>query len=714
MRLRGEGQVREAIQSALLTQRDNLFCWAPVCLGTGIGIYFALGQEPDAVIIASAGLVAIALLLLWRMASTAVAPLVLGLVLIIAGMGVAKWRVDAVAAPVVNFRYYGPIQGRVVNIDRSGSDAVRLTLDQVVLDRMSPARTPERVRVSLHGPQPLARFDPGDVLIMTGHLSPPAGPAEPDGFDFQRHAWFLQLGAVGYTRSPVLRWAVAENNSLSARIFALRMRISQAVQAAMPGETGAFAAAIMTGDRSGMGQGTLTDLRAANLAHLLAISGLHMGLLTGFVFAVIRVSLALVPAAALRLPGKKIAAICAIWVGAFYLALSGGNVATERTFIMVSVMFVAVLLDRRALTLRAVAMAALIVLVWQPEALIGPGFQMSFAATTALVAAFAGLRRLDLSALPKWSRPIWSVVLSSAVAGFATAPFAAAHFNQFAHFGLIANVLSVPLMGAIVMPAAVLATCLLPFGLSFVGLWVMEQGLRWILFVAHAVASRADALSHVWAPHPAVLPLLALGLLWLVLLRGPLRLAGMVAVVVAAVLWGQTVRPMLLVADSGSLIGLQTAQGRALSKARGSGFVAGIWLENDGAPVTQEVAAARAGLQITGRQTRAMVADWGVLQVSGKTALAALDGCDGADVLITNQIDPVQRPCRVFDLAALRDTGALAISTDAAGQLVIRTAHYAAGARPWNARQGVRGDIIMLHSPAAAGPMQLSQVSPPQ
>ncbi|MDP5360394.1 MAG: competence protein ComEC family protein, partial [Paracoccaceae bacterium] len=356
-KLRGEGQVRAALEDVLLAQRGALIGWVPVCLGIGIGLYFGLRQEPDLLVMLWLGLAIICLAVLARLVHVAYAPLVVALLLILAGVGLAKWQTDAAAAPVLGFRYYGPIEGRIVNIDRSASDATRLTLDQVVLARMAPERTPERVRVSVHGTQVYESFTPGDVVILTGHLSPPSGPAEPGGFDFQRHAWFLQLGAVGYTRTPVLRLAAPSPTDTATRIFTIRMSISNAVQKAMPGEAGAFAAAVMTGDRSGMGQETLANLRASNLAHLLAISGLHMGLLTGFVFAVVRYGLALVPGVALRWQTKKIAALCGLIVGAFYLALSGGNVATERAFIMVGVMLVAVLLNRRAVTLRAVAIA---------------------------------------------------------------------------------------------------------------------------------------------------------------------------------------------------------------------------------------------------------------------------------------------------------------------------------------------------------------------
>lgn len=688
--------MRALIEAALLAQRGSLMGWVPVCLGVGTGIYFGLGSEPDMLVMSVLALCIGASLMAARLVSVAFAPLLIACALIVTGIGVAKYRVSAVAAPVLTFRYYGPIEGRIVNIDRSASDAVRLTLDRVVLARMAPNRTPARARVSLHGDQPLQNFTPGDVLILTGHLSPPAGPAEPGGFDFQRHAWFLKLGAVGYTRTPVLRLAAATDTDIGTWLFALRMAMSRAVQEAIPGEPGAFAAAIMTGDRSGMGQQTITDLRTANLAHLLAISGLHMGLLTGFIFAAVRSGLAVVPGLALRWPLKKIAAVCALVVGAFYLALSGGSVSTERAYIMVAVMFVAVLLGRRALTLRAVAMAAILVLLWQPEALVGPGFQMSFAATTALVVVFGALRRVDLSRLPKWLRAVLSVVLSSFIAGLATAPFAAAHFNQIAHYGLIANVLSVPLMGVLVMPAAVLAVCLAPLGLWGIGLWLMEQGLRWILFVAATVSAQDGALGHIWAPVWYVLPLLSLGLLWFVLVAGRARFAGIAAVFCAAVFWYQTERADLLVADSGALMGIMGAEGRVLSKATGNGFVAGIWLENDGGPVPQDQAAARAGFVSAGRVTTASLGDWRILQVSGKTALADINGCDGADVLISNQVDAGDRPCEVFDLARLRQAGALAVNLAPNGDLVIDTAHRIAGLRPWNMRQGALSDPIRL------------------
>lgn len=667
----------------LNAQRGHLFGWVPVLLGIGIGIYFALRFEPGPPLYTVlAATLAVLGAFRWRGGPSA-APVLLIWGLVIAGFLLAGMRAHLVAEPVLGFRYYGPVQGRIVAIDRSLSDKVRLTLDRVVLRDVPPHRTPARVRVSMHGQQGYVAPEPGLTVMLTGHLSPPQGPVEPGGFDFRRMAWFKAIGAVGYTRSPVLAASPAAEGSAGLRIHRLRMRISAAVQAALPGETGAFAAAILTGDRSGMGRATLEDLRASNLAHLLAISGLHMGLLTGFVFAAARFALVAIPWVGLRWPVKKIAALAGIAAGAFYFLLSGGNVATERAFIMVAVMLTAVLFDRRALTLRAVAVAAVIVLCLRPETLTEPGFQMSFAATTALVAVFGALRDADLPQLPRWARPVLAVVISSAVAGAATAPVAAAHFNRIADYGLIANLASVPLMGVVVMPAAVLTACLAPLGLAWIGLAVMRPAIAWILNVAHTVAGWDGAVTPVVTPPVAALPLLALGALWLILWRAGGRSAGLVPVTLCFVLWAQADRPPLLISSSGGLVGLMTAEGRALSKPRGDGFSALSWLENDGDAALQQAAFQRLGAGETRGDRRFDLAGSGIVHLAGRGALDRVaEACRTASLVIIAR-DAPGAPCAVLDAAHLRRTGALAVWPEA-GKLRLVSAAERTGRRLWS------------------------------
>lgn len=688
--LAGAGVLALVPFRALEAARGQLFGFVPVCMAVGIGAYFALPVEPDALgwaLVAGAALVC---LMVWRFGPGPVQVLAAAVLLALIGSGLAGLRTQMLAAPVLGWHYYGAIEGRVVALDRSQSDAPRLTLDRVVLERVPPHRTPERVRVALHGLQGFLEPDPGMRVILTGHLSPPSGPAEPGGFDYARMAWFQQIGAVGYTRTPVLLLAPAEADGPGQAITRLRMRISAAVQAAMPGEPGAFAAAILTGDRSGIGRETLEALRGSNLAHLLAISGLHMGLLTGIVFAAVRTGLALVPPLALRLPAKKIAAMVALAAAAFYLALSGGNVATQRAFVMVAVMLGAVLADRRAISLRSVALAAILLLAFRPEALTEAGFQMSFAATVALVAVFGALRRMrpDHARLPRWASVPMGVVICSVVAGMATAPVAAAAFNRLAEYGLIANLLAVPVMGSVVMPAAVAAGVLAPLGLAAPALKVMEAGTRWILWVAERVAMLEGAVVPVVQPQPWVLPVMALGALWLILWPGRARWAGPAVVAVALAGWTQAPRPALLVAQTGTLVGVMTPVGRVLSKSTGETFVGRSWLAADGDGASPAEAAARPGLQRDGSTLRFDLGGVPVVHLTGRGVADRVPALcrDGALLIMGVRLEaPPTGDCQVIDGAVLSRTGALAIHPGPDGLQHV-TARAQAGQRPWSWR----------------------------
>lgn len=674
MGLRAFGSVPAAV---LLRQRGHLFAWAPVAMACGIGLYFGLASEPPFETVAAVVLVFVLLSgVAWRCGAVA-GPVVWALALVALGLSLAAYRAQQVAAPVLGWRYYGAVEGRVIAIDRSASDALRLTLDRVRLDGPEPDETPARIRISLHGEQGFIDPAPGMVVITTAHLSPPGGPVEPGGFDFQRHAWFQHLGAIGYTRTPVL--TLAPPTPGATRIFTARMILSARVRAVLPGDTGAVAAALITGDRSGLTQEVTEALRRTNLAHLLAISGLHMGLVAGFVYAALRLVGAAIPFTALHWPVRSLAAGGALVAGAGYLALSGGAIATERAYVMAAVAFVALIANRRAITLRALALAALIVLVLRPEALLSPGFQMSFAATTALVAAFAAIRGWGQG----WPRPVkavLTVVISSTVAGLATAPVGAAHFNMVAQYGLAANLLAVPLMGLFVMPAGVLAVLLMPLGLEALPLTVMGWGLDWILGVARTVQGWTGAVGHLPAPGPWVLPLYAAGGLMLALWHGPGRWSGLVPLCLAAWLWTGVERPQILIDDAGLVVGAMGPEGRALSRERGAGFVTSVWLENDGSARLQPDAAALwpvSGLPLS--------------HLRGKRAAAAAT-CRAGEVLVLTHSAPPALPCEVFDPARLRDTGAVALTLGPDG-LNMKTAREVAGRRLWNEAE-VRRDRL--------------------
>jgi competence protein ComEC len=646
---------------ALQTARGMLFPWIAVLIGCGIGAWFSVQVEPGVGSYSLAALVLLAGLIVATKSELA-RPFGLAVAALAAGWIAAGIRAHSLDAPMLSFRYYGPVEGRIVEIDRSQSDALRLTLDQVVLQEVSPERTPLRVRVSLQGEQTWLQPTPGQVVVLTAMLAAPEGPVEPGAFDFRRMAYFDQLGAVGYTRTPVLLLDDPANGALP--IDRLRSWLTQGMLAQMEGQAGAFAAGAMTGDRSAITEDTVQALRDSSLAHLLAISGMNMAFLTGFVFALLRYGLALIPFVALRVNTKKVAAMVSFGVALFYLLLSGANVATERAFIMIAVFLGAVLLDRRALTLRSVAVAAMLLLMTKPESLLEPGFQMSFAATIALITGFAALdSSIYRERIPRWLMPVFTLVLSSLIGGLSTAPYAAAHFNRFTDYGLLANLLTVPVMGAVIMPAGAVAALLAPFGLAGLPLWVMEQGARWILFIAHEIAGWEGSVTAIPAPGPWVLPLFTLGALWLILWRGRVQLVGALPVLAALALWVTAERPALLVSGDGRLLGLEGPEGRALSAPKGGGFAAENWLQNDGDLTEQAQAAERPGFDGPKGERWFDLAGLRAVALSGKGAEAKLvEVCAGADlVVLAAEAASTPRDCAVIDQAVLSATGPLAI-----------------------------------------------------
>ncbi|QYZ71945.1 ComEC family competence protein [Neotabrizicola shimadae] len=692
--------------------RGSLFPWVPVAIGTGVGLWFGLPGEPGIPAYSVAILLVLAAFSLRIAAPEIVHPLAIAVGCLALGFLFAGARAHLQAAPVLEHRYYGPLTGRVIEIDRSASDALRLMLDNVVLDGISPAETPDRVRISLHGDDSYIP-DPGDVVMATASLAPPEGPSEPGGYDFARNAFFQRLGAVGYTRAPVVLWQEADGAAQA--IGRLRRSLSASIMARVPGDSGAFAAGVMTGDRSGLSLEAVESLRDSSLAHLLAISGMNLAFLIGFVFTLVRYGLALVPPLALRVNTKKLAALISFGVALFYLLLSGSNVATERAFVMITVMLGAVLFDRRALTLRSVALAAVVLLLLQPESLLDPGFQMSFAATTALIAGFGAVESHTLARrLPRLTMPILTLVLSSLIGGIATAPYAAAHFNRFTDYGFVANLLTVPVMGAVVMPAGAMAALLAPFGLSALPLWVMQLGCEWILFVAARVSALEGAVTMIPAPSAFVLPVLTLAGIWQIAVAGRLRWLGLVPALIALGLWVVTPRPVLLVAASGSLAGLAGPEGRALSSGAGDGFTAENWLQNDGDIADQKQAAARAGFSgakaardftLDGMQGRVL---------SGKTAAeqAVSAGCNGAGLLIVaGWVETKDPACLMLDRRLLARSGAVAFWPEGSGwrlQPARRTGRIWAPGKPLSEAERYlqRPEQRVAATGNAAGPTQ--------
>ena len=305
---------------------------------------------------------------------------------------------------------------------------------------------------------------------------------------------------------------------------------------------------------------------------------------------------------------------------------------------MVAVVLFAVLLDRPAFSLRAVALAALLVLLMRPESLGEAGFQMSFAATTALVGVFEMLRTAGWwhwlkEHLPRRLMPVLTLLVTSATAGAATAPIAAYHFNQIPNFGLIANLLSVPLMGILIMPAAVLALFLGLFGLGGWAYWLMGKGVGWILSVAAYFSGIENAVTTIPSAPSVVLPMIGLSGCLVFLLLGRARALGFGIFILAIFIWVRSERPLVLVNQNAALIGVMADQGRALNKETAYHFAADIWLENDGDPATQSAAFARTTLTTQNRITSVTLQNGWVLVLNQNKMLSA-ETCQFQTILI--------------------------------------------------------------------------------
>lgn len=715
--LRGAGQAsgwrRPALVRSPVTVRAGLLPWVPLWMALGVGLWFSLPFEPGLIAYMMASGIVVAggagWLLMPRLvasghigwsASDRARLAALAALLAASGFCLTGLRSWSVAAPVLDFRYYGPVEGRVVEIDRSSRDRFRLTLDRVVLSDVAPDRVPARVRVSLFDADPLPV--PGQRVMLSAHLGPPNGPTEPGGFDFRRMAWFEGLGAIGYARTPVLTVEPPEPGGALA-LHRLRMDLAQGMRDSIGGQAGAVAAALMTGDRSGIDERTNDVMRASNLYHIVSISGLHMSMLAGFVYAALRLLGVGVQALGLWTGGglHKWAAAGALVAAGVYLWLSGGGVATERSFVMVAVMLLAILADRRAVSLRTVAVAAVVILARTPEGLTSPGFQMSFAATVALILSQGPWMAVSPQ-LPAWTRPVAMLLVSSLVASLATSPLAAAHFGRMTQYGLLANLLVVPVVGVLVMPGGVMAAVLAPLGLAQPALWVMGLGVKWMLFIAEWVAGLGGAVTLVRLPPPLVVPLLGLGACLLLLApalaaqglspRRPWRrMMGAGLLLAALLLWLTDRRPLMLISAEGDAVAVMTTGGRVPSKPKGGAYAVTEWLEADADAADQMSAATRPLWSGEAGARSALLAlpggDLHVHHLTGKRAgTLAPDLCrDGALLVSDADLSALlgKRPdCVVMDQRRLRATGAVALESAGRGYAVVTTRDQA-GARAW-------------------------------
>jgi competence protein ComEC len=699
------------LRRAFLAERDRWILWLPVGLGVGVATYFSLENEPPAA--AGPGLLAILVLVAWwRRGSSIVARLVIFSVVSIAlGFALAQARTVWVAAPVVD-REHGPawVSGQLLEVEpRPVGHRIVVAVEEI--EDLPPDVTPHRVRLSLRtkGIDPV----PGIAVRVRAVLLPPPEPAAPGAFDFARTLYFKRIGAVGYAvggLEPRDGEGVASGSALGEHIAAVRLAVATRITDALrpedaqrgEGQSAEVAVALLTGLRGRLSEDTLSALRDAGLAHLLAISGLHLGLIAGILFFSVRLLLALNEPVALRFPIKKWAAVAAL-VGAFgYLLLTGATIPTQRAYIMVSLVLVAVLIDREAVSMRPVAWAAVLVLVLRPESFLGASFQLSFAAVTALVAFYEWLRtrsktRTEPRRGVRWLMLYFAAVMATTVvASLATAPFAAYHFNRVAVAGLFANLIAVPTTALWIMPWGLLALVLMPLGLETLALTPMAWGIELVIAVAQWCADLPGAVVAVAAWPPSTIVLITVGGLWLTLWRAKWRLLGIAPMIIGLAIAAIEPRPVVLIDESGRLFAVRGPEGGlALSTRRRAKFDAGIWLRRDGtkeaAPWVDEGPDAWPddSLVCDSLGCRFVASDGTVVAlVSDPSALA--EDCASSDVVVSAV--PIRVPCdgarMVIDRFDLWRDGAHAIwLTDDTGTVAVRSVRQERGSRPWVSRR---------------------------
>jgi competence protein ComEC len=667
-------RLAEAWRAWLAAERGRFALWLPVGLAAGAVLYFSLRREPPwwsggAVLLAALGLCwLLRARLLPRAFCAGAAALALGLTLAQAATWQAPGPLELPSRATI-------VTGTVAAVDVL-AEGRRVLLEQPSLNG-GPA-LPRSLRIRLHkGDRQIVAT--GDHVRVRAMLMPPPPPAYPGGWDLQRDVFYVGIGGFGYALNPFERISEGVPRGIGSWMQRAREAIAARIECALGGGTeAAIATTLLAGAAHGIPEADRVAFRDAGLAHLLAISGLHIGIVMGLFFGLTRFLLVRWEYAALHWPTKQIAALAALAAGGGYMLLTGGHVPILRSFAMACVVTLGVLVGRRALSLRGLGLAMVVVLAVLPEAVMGVSFQMSFAAVLALITGYDALRPWLLRVYGDGSRRrrvlahVVALVVTSALAGTASAPFGAYHFGHIQVYFILANLVAVPLTAFWVMPAGMLALALMPLHLEALALVPMGWGIEAVLWVAHGVAAWPAAVLAV--PHmPAWgLGVLSLGMVWLALWRSRLRLGGVALIALGLISPALDRPPDMLVSDTASLIGVRTDHGVFLQRgARASDFTEQAWLQ---------LWAVTAAVALPGCDGASCVL-WRHPEVVLVRGAADASACDAALVV---SAEPVQLHCAgpVIDRFTAYRSGAQAVWLGPEGVRVLSDRENR-GARPW-------------------------------
>ena len=692
--------------------------WSPVSFGVGAAIYFALKREPDlgaCLVVALGSLVPAILASVWgRSRLLQVAAILLAFCAVGFANGALSTHLSA-APPIPADYGVGTVEGWVVDVASPADNKGRLLIAPTRIARLRSDELPARIRIVVPHD---AVVGPGEAIRATALLDPPPRPAAPGAYDFARDAWFERIGGVGVAMKPPTIISLPQPSSgLRAELWLNRLRwrvargLADDVRAIAPGAGEAAAGltvAVTTSHEGWLSSASADDLRGSGLAHMLAIAGLHTAAVSGFVFAALRLGVALVPWLAVRVSGKKVAAAGALIAVLCYFALSGAHPPAKRAAITASVAFIAILLDRRAISLRSLAIAALIVLALQPEAVVQPGFQMSFAATGALVAMAeiwphrggrisAPWPIMALQKLKDWTLALIAV---SVVAGAATSPFAIQHFNRMANYGAPANLTADFLASAVMMPALAISLPIEALGLGrevlAIPLTIAAWAARGILEIGH-ICSTAPGASTVTPSAPPIAMLIAfLGILFGILWKGRLRWIG-VPLAFSVILWPRPPAPVGWIANDGNNAAIVTNGQIVVLKPGARTYATDLWRARRGFALPKDPQQTLNSLYDCNRKGCAPLTDtepsigaWWSTRPPPEGVVSAL--CSVATVVIVRAEVEAPPECNgriVLNKKDFDAYGSAEIFRTKTGDLRLSWSEPTRGARPWTGASDV-------------------------
>jgi competence protein ComEC len=712
------GRSVAALERWLEAEREQLVLWLPVMLGGGITAWFLLPDAPRWIGFILAG-VAVALIATGlREGGRAQRVAAIAGLALAGGCALIWWRAETVAAPVLARPAVVLVTARVERVQQLlARDMVRVTLAPV-----DHADLPPRIRVNLTLADFRKEVAPGAVIRLRTRLMPPPAAAVPGAYDFVRVAWFAGLGATGKAFAPVEIVRPAAQSGAD-----LRTRLSSHIQSRIAGSAGGIASALATGDQGAIAEEDAEAMRRSGLAHLLSVSGLHVTAVTAAAMLLVLRLLALSPTLALRWRLPLVAAGAGALAAVGYTLLTGAEVPTIRSCAAALLVLLALSLGREAITLRLVAAGAVIVLLFWPDSLAGPSFQLSFAAVTAIVALHESPRvrgwfkRREEGWGRRLLRGLGSLLLTGLVVELALVPIGLFHFHKAGVYGALANIVAIPLTTFVIMPLEALALLMDIAGIGGPFWWLTAQALALLLWLAHTTASAPGAVAALPAMPGAAYALIIVGGLWVALWRTRVRWIGAVPVVLGLGWTMLTPPPDLLVTGDGRHLAIRMASGEmALLRDRAGDYTRSVLGENSGAEADQlgllsEAEAARCSPDLCVIEVTSAARRWRVLATRSGYLVPwreMIPLCKTVDVVVSDRrLPPGCTPRWLkLDRQALDQTGGVAIRFDAGRVTTVRSG----GLHPWLNPLRVQPPFQRRERATAPGPPEMHKAAPAQ